>query len=296
MNAIALPPAYTDAWYAPEPDAHIQAFGYDARGRRQYRYHPDYRRDREARKFELCAAFGHALPLLRQQVEKDVAVRHLTRERAVASVIRLLDTGCIRVGNECYARSNKTFGATTLRMRHLRQLGRKEMVLRFRGKGGLMREVRCNDAHLLRFARKMQDLPGQNLFQYLSEDGSPIPVGSAEVNAYLRQIMGDDFTARNFRTWTASTLAFEYIWNEPEPMLKPMLALVSDRLGNTPAVARKSYVHPAVVALAAGKGEELGLHLPQRLPRQTRWLTRMERGLLDLLDTQPARDLAQAGS
>lgn len=282
LDGIALPPAYRDAWYAVEADAHIQAVGYDARGRRQYRYHPDFRRERENRKFEQCVAFGHALPILRKRVERDAAMRRLSRERAIASVIRLLDTGCIRIGNECYARQNKTFGATTLRMRHLR-LKRSEMILRFRGKGGLAREVRSTDAHLLRFARRMQDLPGQHLFQYLDEAGQPVPIGSADVNAYLHETLGGDFTARNFRTWTASVLGFGFLLENPEAPLKAMLEHVAGHLGNTPAVTRKSYVHPAVIALASN-GERAAV-LPRRLPRQTRWLSRTERGLLVFLDS-----------
>jgi DNA topoisomerase I len=282
LNALALPPAYRDAWFSADPAAHVQAYGIDSRGRRQYRYHAEFRQAQEERKFELCGAFGHALPKLRQRVEHDVAVRRLSRERAIASVIRLLDTGGIRVGNECYARTNKTFGATTLRMRHLR-LKRDEMVLRFRGKGGVMREVRCSDAQLLRFVRKMQDLPGQHLFQYLDATGAPVPVGSADVNAYLRETMGQEFTARNFRTWTASSLALEFLLDHPGTALKPMLEQVALRLGNTPAIARKSYVHPQVIALC-GEGQE-GLAPLLPLPRRTRWLGRAERGLLKLLDS-----------
>lgn len=285
LNRIALPPAYRDAWYAPRPDAHLLAVGIDARGRKQYRYHPDYRQERETRKFELCVPFGEALPKLRARVAEDLAVRRLTRERAIASVVALLDTGEIRIGNEYYARENKSFGATTLRNRHVRIEG-KLLRLRFRGKSGRMREIACSDAALVRCVRRMQDLPGQRLFQYVEADGSVVPVDSQDVNEYLRETMGQEFTARNFRTWAASALAFGLLVENPDIPMKRMLEEVSDRLGNTPAIVRKSYVHPAVIA--AAKGEAPIAELPRHLPRKTRWLSRVERGLLDFLATPRA--------
>jgi DNA topoisomerase-1 len=285
LNRIALPPAYRDAWYAPRGDAHLLAVGIDARGRKQYRYHPDYRQEREARKFELCASFGRALPKLRQRVGEDLAARRLTRERALASVLVLLDTGEIRIGNECYVRANKSYGATTLRNRHVRIEGGR-LRLRFRGKSGRLREIACSDTALVRCVRRMQDLPGQRLFQYVDADGSVVPVESGEVNAYLRETMGEEFTARNFRTWTASALAFGLLVENPDIALKTMLEAVSDRLGNTPAIVRKSYVHPAVIG--AARGEAPIAELPARLPRKTRWLSRVERGLIDFLETPRA--------
>ena len=286
LNRIALPPAYRDAWFAPRADAHLQAIGFDARGRKQYRYHPDYRQEREARKFELCAPFGRALPALRARVAQDLAIRRLTRDRAVASVVALLDTGAIRVGNECYVRENKSYGATTLRNRHATIEGRL-LRLRFRGKSGKQQEIACSDAALIRCVRKMQDLPGQRLFQYVDpEDGSVEPVDSVDVNAYLRETMGEAFTARNFRTWTASALAFGMLVDDPDLPLKAMLSAVSDHLGNTPAIVRKSYIHPAVTA--AAKGEAPIAELPAILPRKTRWLSRVERGLIAFLETPRA--------
>jgi DNA topoisomerase-1 len=286
LNRIALPPAYRDAWYAPRPDAHLLAIGYDARGRKQYRYHPEYRQEREARKFELCAPFGRALSGLRARVAEDLAGRKLTRERAIASVIALLDTGSIRVGNEYYARENKSFGATTLRNRHAHIEGRR-LRLRFRGKSGKMQEIACSDAALVRCVRKMQDLPGQHLFQYVDADGSIEPVDSDEVNLYLRETMGQEFTARNFRTWAASALAFGLLVERPNIPLHELLLEVSDHLGNTPSITRKSYVHPAVIA--AAKGEAPIAELPEHLPRKTRWLSRVERGLIAFLETPRGR-------
>jgi DNA topoisomerase-1 len=286
LNRIALPPAYRDCWFSPVPGVHLLATGIDARGRKQYRYHPDWRQSREDKKFELCPRFGEALPALRARVSEDLAGRKLGRERAIASVVALLDTGAIRVGNECYARENKSFGATTLRNRHAR-IERGTLMLRFKGKSGKLQEIACDDPSLVRCVRKMQDLPGQHLFQYLDEDGAPVPVHSHDVNEYLAETMGcapdgECFTAKHFRTWAASTLAFALLFENPGLSLRAMLDDVSQRLGNTPAIARKSYVHPAVIA--AAKGDADAPKLPQRLPRATRWMTREERGLLAFLE------------
>ena len=281
LNGIALPPAYTQAWYCPEPDGHLLATGIDARGRKQYRYHPGYRAHRESAKFDGCAAFGRLLPKLRARVAEDLARSGLGRERAIASVVRLLDCSAIRVGSEEYARDNKTFGATTLRMRHARVTGGK-VRLAFLAKSGKRCELTLSDKALVRFVRRMQDLPGQHLFQYLDADGTAQPVGSAEVNAYLRAATGSDFTAKHFRTWHASALAFELLAEaEGQVSLKELLGAVSERLGNTPAVARKSYVHPAVLALVE-RQEKWRAKL--KLPRDAKWLSRHERGLVAFLE------------
>jgi DNA topoisomerase-1 len=285
LNRVALPPAYQDAWYAPCADAHLLAVGVDARGRKQYRYHPDYRHEREERKFELCAPFGRALPRLRARVADDLAARNLTRERVIASVIALLDTGEIRVGNECYVRANKSYGATTLRNRHVRIEGRL-LRLRFRGKSGRLRDLACSDTALVRCVQRMQDLPGQRLFQYVDQDGGVVPVDSGDVNAYLRETMGEEFTARNFRTWAASALAFGLLAENCDIPLKAMLEAIADRLGNTPAIARRSYIHPALIA--AARGEASIAELPVHLPRKSKWLSRVERGLIDFLESPRA--------
>lgn len=285
LNAIALPPAYTDTWYCPAPNGHILATGVDAKGRKQYRYHPDFRTEREGEKFDRCAAFGRLLPLVRARVEEELARRALSRDRCIASIVRLLDTGGIRIGNEAYVRANSSFGATTLRMQHAEVKG-QVLRLRFRAKSGKEREMRVSDRGLVSFVRKMQDLPGQHLFQYLDDDGCACPVGSGEVNDWLREVMGEDFTAKHFRTWRASVLGFAALAQASEKVpLKDLLAEVSDHLGNTPAIARKSYVHPAVLALVETQERwRKGL----RLPRATRWLSRYERGLIDLLEKGPA--------
>lgn len=285
LNAIALPPAYSDAWFCPAPNGHVLATGIDAKGRKQYRYHPDFRAAREGEKFDGCAAFGHLLPLVRKRVEADLEARELTRERAIASVIRLLDLGAVRVGNEAYARANRSFGATTLRQRHAEITG-KTLRLRFKGKSGQMRELVLSDRSLARVVRKMQDLPGQRLFQYLDDEGELHAVGSCDVNDYLCETMGEHFTAKNFRTWHASVLAFALLAHGEERLtLQSLMAEVAAHLGNTPAVTRKSYVHPAVLALVEGQER---WRETLRLPRATNWLTREERGLIELLEAGPS--------
>lgn len=293
LNAIGLPPAYREAWFCPADNGHILATGIDAKGRKQYRYHPEFRTAREGEKFDGCARFGHLLPLVRRRVDDDLAAPKLTRERCIASVVRLLDSGGIRIGNEAYAKANESFGATTLRMHHAEVRG-QALRLRFRAKSGKLREMTVTDRGLARFVRKMQDLPGQNLFQYLDDDGEARPVGSADVNAYLRDTMGEDFTAKHFRTWHASALAFELLAHARAAVgMKALLAEVSERLGNTPAIARKSYVHPAVLALVE---EQESWRAEVKLPRATRWLSRAERGLVALLDDGPrAAELLRAG-
>jgi len=284
LNRIALPPAYTDAWYCPKDCGHLLATGIDARGRKQYRYNPEFRARQEAEKFDGCAAFGRALPKVRKRVARDLAKRTLSRERVVASVVRLLDLGAIRVGNESYAKSNKSFGATTLRQRHAKVSGDR-LKLRFKAKSGQMRETTIGDAQLARLVRRMQDLPGQNLFQYINGDGEAHPVGSGDVNAYLAEAMGERFTAKNFRTWHASVLAFRLLAEAEEVLtLGELTAGVGAHLGNTPAMARKSYIHPAVIALV-DRQQKWRARL--KLPRDGRWLDRYERALIRLLDKSP---------
>lgn len=284
LNSVALPPAYEDAWFCPAPNGHILATGYDARGRKQYRYHPEFRLAQEADKYDRCAAFGHALPLLRARLADDLARRTLCRERIVGAVVRLLDLAALRVGNEQYAAANKSFGATTLRRRHAKLSG-QTLRLSYRAKGGLMREVTISDRNLATLVRRLQDLPGQHLFQY-QDEGGLCAVGSADVNAYIREAMGADFSAKHFRTWSASVEAFAFLYDAPEPpTLKAMVAHVADRLGNTPAVARKAYVHPAMIAAAQDRrpfAADGGA-----LPRATRYLSRYERGFLAWLERVP---------
>jgi DNA topoisomerase I len=284
LNRIALPPAYVNAWYCPKDCGHLLATGIDARGRKQYRYNPEFRTRQEAEKFDGCAEFGRLLPKVRKRVARDLARRQLCREQVVASVVRLLDLGAIRVGNESYAKANKSFGATTLRQRHATVSGGK-VRLRFKAKSGLLREATISDARLARLVRKMQDIPGQHLFQYINGDGEAHPVGSDDVNAYLSETMGEHFTAKNFRTWHASVLALRLLAEAERPLtLRELTAEVGAHLGNTPAMARKSYIHPAVIALVE-RQQKWRARL--KLPRDGKWLDRYERALIRLLEKSP---------
>lgn len=295
LNRIGLPPAYKDAWFCPSPDGHIQAVGWDDKGRKQYRYHVDFRAQQEAAKYDRCALFGRALPLLRARVEEDLGERGLVQHRAVAAVVRLLDIGHVRVGNESYARENKSFGATTLRKRHATIRGRT-LKLEYKAKSGKARTLTVSDPGLTRFVKKVQDLPGQNLFRWIDGSGEARPVTSGDVNDYIRDAMGGDFTAKHFRTWGASVIAFEALVDARGRMtLKQMLEPVTEALGNTAAIARKSYVHPALIALASAR--DAYWDAAMTLPRATRYLTREERALIDFLENAgSAADIGAASA
>lgn len=281
LNGVALPPAYVDAWFCPSPHGHIQAVGYDAKGRKQYRYHPDFRAKQDAEKYDRLADFGRALPLLRAHVERDLHGKATDQDTVIAAVVRLLDVGHIRVGSEQYVKANKSFGATTLRNRHATLRGSK-LTLQYRAKSGVMRKLTLGDRGLVRVVKKVQDLPGQHLFQYLNEDGEPCAVGSADVNAYIKEAMGDEFSAKHFRTWHASSIALDTAIDAckqgHKATIKDISEEVSDALGNTPTIARKSYIHPLVIDVCS---TDLAQH---PLPRKTRWLSSIERALIDLLD------------
>lgn len=286
LNAIGLPPAYTDAWFCPRANGHIQAVGWDEKGRKQYRYHTDFREAQEAAKYERCRDFGLALPKLRARVAADLKKRKLTRERAVAAVVRLLDAGHIRVGNESYAKTNKSFGATTLRKRHAKVDG-GTLKLRFKAKSGKLCTMRMTDRSLSRFVKACSDLEGQHLFAWVDDAGEAHPVTSSDVNAYIREATGKDFTAKHFRTWAASVIAFEALASaERDLSLKALIAPVTEKLGNTPAVARRSYIHPSIIALV--KKGQAKFRESLRLPRRTASLSRTERGLIAFLEATPA--------
>lgn len=290
LNAIALPPAYRDAWYCPAPNGHILATGYDDRGRKQYRYHPDFRAMKEGEKFDRCMAFGELLPLMRKRVEEDIAGETATRPRVLAAVVRLLDMGFVRIGNEAYKKSNKSFGASTLRDRHARIEG-SELHLKFRGKGGKERELHLSDEELASAVKDARDVPGQHLFQYYDDEGARQSICSSDVNAYLRETMGEDFSAKNFRTWHASVLAFRFLAEADErPPMKALLDEVSEQLGNTPTVARNSYIHPALIEVLSERGNWDAWREGLTLPRATKYLTRYERGLIAMLEQIPAAE------
>ena len=283
LNAIGLPPAYEDAWFCTDPDGHLQATGVDARGRKQYRYHAAFRKKQDKAKFEGLVAFGKKLPRLRRRVEQDLKRRKLTRETVLAAVIRLLDSDHIRVGNEEYAKENKSFGATTLRARHLRKTGHS-LLMRFTGKHGIVHEVKITDTNLKRICKRCQDLPGQMLFQYLNGDGEPKPITSGDVNDYIKDATGGDFTAKDFRTWSASVIAFEQMLKKTENArisVKTVIEPVAEALGNTPAISRKSYVHPKLLdAVKANPRDPLGdIERPSARTR----LSSSEVGLLQFL-------------
>lgn len=291
LNGLALPPAYTNAWFCKDDNGHLQATGVDARGRKQYRYHADFRARRDKKKYTGTLEFGAALPKLRRKVEADLKKPALCREAVLAAVVRLLDIEYLRIGNEQYARDNKSYGATTLRSRHVKR-ERGKLLMRFKGKHGIVHEVPINDRNLRRIVSKCHDLPGQHLFQYVDEEGEACAVSSADVNEYIREAAGGDFTAKNFRTWGASVIAFEHMLTAAEEerakiSLKTVLEPVAQALGNTPAISRKSYVHPKLIEVAREKPRD-PLNGMER-PRGRKWLSSAEVGLLDFLGSKKRR-------
>jgi DNA topoisomerase-1 len=254
IRSLAIPPAYTDVWICPSPDGHLQATGRDARGRKQYRYHPRWREVRDETKYGRMLAFSEALPRLRARVEADLARPGLSRARVLATVVRLLECTGIRVGNDEYARSNRSFGLTTLQDRHVEIAG-STLRFAFRGKSGKTHEVSLNDRRLARIVARCQALPGADLFQYVDETGTRQAIGSGDVNDYLREITGEDFTAKDFRTWSGTLLAVAALeaigpaatQREAKAAILAAIDQVADQLNNTRAVCRKYYVHPAVL-------------------------------------------------
>jgi DNA topoisomerase IB len=256
IASLAIPPAYRDVWISLEPRGHLQATGRDARGRKQYRYHPEWRQVRDSAKFDRMVAFGEALPKLRRKLRRDMNLPGLPREKVLAVVVGILDATRVRIGNSEYARDNKSFGLTTLRNRHVSFIRDGRAVLNFRGKGGVQHEIHIGDKRIVQIVRRCQEIPGQHLFQYVSDDGQRCPIDSGQVNDYLREAMGDDFTAKDFRTWGATLHAITLLARTPLPEMPSERAIkgeiaevvrqVASKLRNTPAVCRKSYINPAV--------------------------------------------------
>ena len=263
INKLAIPPAYTRVWICPRPNGHLQATGYDARGRKQYRYHTDWQALRGDSKFERLQAFGKALPRIRARVARDLAPQRnkpVSRSLVLATLVRLLDTTFVRVGNDEYARDNGSYGLTTLRNKHVDVKGSK-IFFEFRGKSGVEHRLSVTDRRLANIIKRCMELPGQNLFQYLDDDGQRHTVSSHDINQYLHTLTGADFTAKDYRTWAGSAMALATLrklhW-EPEADAKKhvvsMVKEVARLLGNTPAVCRKCYIHPAVLeAFAMGE-------------------------------------------
>ena len=273
VRKLAIPPAWTDVWICPEPNGHLQATGRDARGRKQYRYHPRWRDERDSTKYARLADFGRALPTLRRRIAADLRLPGLPRRKVLALVVRLLETTFIRVGNEEYARENGSFGLTTMQDRHV-DVHASEVTFHFRGKSGVFHRVTVHDRRLATMVRRCRDLPGHELFQYQDEDGKPATIDSADVNAYIHEVAGHEFTAKDFRPWAGTVLAALSLRAigaaAPVPRVRPAgrpnpagrgkvpkpthkevvraIEQVAERLGNTPAVCRKCYIHPHVIA------------------------------------------------
>lgn len=254
IKALAIPPAWRDVWICHLPHGHLQATGWDAKGRKQYRYHPHWREVRSQAKFNRMIAFAEALPKIRQQTQSDLALRGLPRAKVLATVIQLLELTQIRVGNEEYATTNRSFGLTTMRDRHVDISGSK-IKFKFRGKSGVKHNIKLSDRRLAKIVKRCQDLPGQELFQYLDEDGQHQPIDSGDVNNYLQAATGQDFTAKDFRTWSGTVLAaielnelgaFE-TKTEAKKNITQAIKDVAKQLGNRPATCRKYYVHPAIL-------------------------------------------------
>ncbi|MEJ1962472.1 MAG: DNA topoisomerase IB [Gammaproteobacteria bacterium] len=287
IRSLAIPPAYKDVWICPNANGHLQATARDARGRKQYRYHPQWREHRDATKFDRMLEFGRALPRIRHRVSRDLRARGLPREKVLATMVRLLESTLIRVGNEEYARTNGSFGLTTLRNRHVELKG-GSLALEFRGKSGVAQRARVTDRAVARIVRDCRDIPGQELFQWIDESGARRPIDSSDVNDYLREASGGPFTAKDFRTWFATLEALELLRrqrpadsNEARKQVLAAVKAVAEKLGNTPAICRKCYIHPVILSSHEAGGLTLlngasapralrKLLAPARKPRKSR--------------------------
>jgi len=254
MRTLAIPPAWTDVWISPDPSGHLQATGRDARGRKQYRYHTRWRTVRDAAKYHRLVEFCRALPAIREAVARDLACTCLCRRKVIATVVSLMEHAQLRVGNDEYARENGSYGATTLRDRHARIHG-DTLELSYRAKGGIQRRVKITDRRLARIVRRCRDLPGQRLFQFVDGGGAPHPITSSDVNAYLHEVSGGPFTAKDYRTWAATLGMTMLLCRRAHPAsataakrcVMESLRAVAERLGHTPTVCRSSYIHPRVI-------------------------------------------------
>ena len=281
IRSLAIPPAYTDVWICPKPNGHLQATGRDAKGRKQYRYHPKFRETRESNKYEHMLEFAKALPAIRKAIDELMRLRGLPREKVLATIVHLLETTMIRVGNTDYARQNKSYGLTTLRDRHVDVDG-AELRFNFKGKSGKTWRLSVRDRRVAKIVKASQDLPGQQLFQYLDEAGERREVTSTDVNAYLREISGRDITAKDFRTWTGTVLAalalaeFEEVDSDAAAKrnIRAAIEHVAERLGNTPTICRKCYVHPEV--LNAYLDRNLVLEVREELEEELREVGRLQ--------------------
>lgn len=290
IRSLAVPPAWRDVWICPLPNGHVQATGRDARGRKQHRYHPQWRAVRDQTKYDKLLTFARQLPEIRRQVRRDLALPGLPRAKVLATVIRLLETGMIRVGNEEYARQNKSFGLATLRNRHVNVSGPK-IRFEFRGKSGVRHAFDLEDRALARIIKQCRELPGQELFQYLDENGERCTIGSSDVNEYLRALAGDDFSSKDFRTWAGTVLAARSLremyatsGKATKKAVTQAIERVAKQLGNTVAVCRKCYIHPAIIeAYQTGLLGDARPSAPARLPSFTARLKKEEAAVVAML-------------
>jgi DNA topoisomerase-1 len=293
IKSLAIPPAWKNVWICPVANGHLQATGRDARGRKQSRYHPRWREVRDETKYERMKLFASALPKIRERVEHDLALTGLPREKVLATIVRLLETTFIRIGNEEYAKENQSYGLTTLRNKHVDVEGSK-VHFKFKGKSGKLHAIDLNDRQLARIVKKCQDMPGYELFQYLDEEGNRRSVDASDVNEYLRAITDDDFTAKDFRTWAGTVLActllrqFEEFETQTQAKKNVVEAIktVAERLGNTPSVCRKCYVHPQVIEsyMSGGMVKAFESEVIKEVEKSPHALQREELDLLYLLE------------
>jgi DNA topoisomerase-1 len=301
VRRLAIPPAWTDVWICAKANGHLQATGRDARGRKQYKYHPQFREVRESTKYEHMLEFARALPAIRTRIAEHMALRGLPREKVLATVVHLLESTLIRVGNDDYARENKSYGLTTLRNPHVSVEG-SQLRFRFKGKSGKTWQLQLKDRRVAKIVKACQDLPGQKLFEYLGEDGEAREVTSADVNAYLKEITGSDITAKDFRTWAGTVLAalalteFETFDSQAaaKKNLRAAIESVASRLGNTPTICRKCYIHPEI--LSSYTEGALLLEVKQQVESELRdelgSLKPEEAAVLALLETRLKRTLS----
>jgi DNA topoisomerase-1 len=301
IKSLVIPPAWTGVWICPNPKGHLQATGRDARGRKQSRYHPRWREVRDETKYERMMIFGVALPTIRERVEQDLGMPGLPRPKVLATIVRLMEVTLIRVGNEEYARQNHSYGLTTMRNKHVEVDG-STVTFHFQGKSRVQHTIDITDRRLARIVQRCQDIPGYELFQYVDKDGTRHSVDSADVNEYLREIAGQEFTAKDFRTWAGSVLACEMLWefekfeSETEAKKNVVQAIkqVATRLGNTPSVCRKCYVHPVVLDcyMSGAMLDGVKRQVQEEEEGEPAALRRQEEALLKLLRRQVEKAVA----
>jgi DNA topoisomerase-1 len=307
IRSLVIPPAWKDVWICPSSNGHLQATGRDASRRKQSRYHPRWREVRDETKYERMLSFGAMLPGVRQRVEHDISQSGLSQTKVLATIVRLMETTCIRVGNTEYARKNHSYGLTTMRNRHVRVDG-ADITFRFEGKSGVEHTVDVHDRRLAKIIQRCQDIPGYELFQYVDDAGERHTIDSSDVNTYLREISGQDFTAKDFRTWAGSVAACALL-RELEPFASPTQAKknlvgvikdVASQLGNTPSVCRKCYVHPAVLDIYLNGGMEAAFRrkMGRGNSKSSKSLQKEERALMHLLElsVRPAKHRQQTAS